>query len=117
MEGLVDTQHGIPTLLAGIAVVLCLHLLFKIGEFLWTMLKKKSELSDLSVERLTHALEINTGAVKKLEIELNHIKQDLSQIPRFKSDLRRAFLALRIMSGEDWPKIRAEIMEEDLPDA
>lgn len=116
MGELIDTQHGSSSLLAGIAVVLCLHLIFKVGEFLWNMLKKKSELSDLSVERLTNALKVNTSAVEKLEHEINRVKQDLSQIPHLKRSLNRAFSAIKMMAGEEWPKIREGIVD-DIPDA
>ncbi len=116
MEGLVDSQHGSSTLLAGIAVMLCLHFVFKVGEFLWNMLKKKSELSDLSVEKLTTAINHGTNAIEKLEHELISLKKDMAQIPRFKHDLRRAFMAIRIISGEKWPKIREELMDIEFPD-
>lgn len=116
MESLVDSQHGSSTLLAGIAIVLCLHLFLKISEFLWNMAKKKSDLSDLSIEKLTVALNHSTSAIEKLEHEIISVKKDIAQIPRFKHDLRRAFMAIRIISGEKWPKIREELMEIEFPD-
>lgn len=35
-------------------------------------------------------------------------KQDKREL-----DMRRAFIAIKLLSGEDWPKIREEIMRED----
>ncbi len=76
------------------------------------MMKKKSELSDQTVIQLTDALKNNTSAVEKLEYEFDRVKQELAQLPRFKSDIRRAYLALRILSGDKWSKIREEIMND-----
>lgn len=112
-EFLIDTKHGVPTLLATIAVVLCLHLLAKIGEFAWDLFKKKSELSEQSVQKLTTALEINTQAVTKLECRIQEVEAELSEIPKFKQDLRRLFSAVKSMAGDDWASIRKHIMEDE----
>lgn len=114
MEGLITTSQGIPALLASIAVVLAAHLVFKMGELAWTFLKKKNELSEQTVEKLTTALQINTQAVKNLEARLNDIEKNLAEIPKFKLDLRRIFSAVKYISGDKWADIRKVIMEDEI---
>lgn len=113
---LLDTKHGIPTLLATIAVVLCLHLILKVGEFVFDILKKKNEISEQSVSNLTTALGVATKAVDKLECRIAEVEKDLSEIPKFKLDLRRLFSAVKFVAGDEWPKVRKHIMDEDFLD-
>lgn len=119
MENLIDAQHGVPTLLATIAIALCLHLLFRLGEFVWEVLKKKNEISEQTIKELKEALETasqklsdNTYAVQRLEQRLDKIEVVNSAMPKMHSDLRKAFLAIKIMAGDDWGNIRELIKEE-----
>jgi hypothetical protein len=113
VEKFLDVQHGVPTLLASIVIILALHLFAKVGEFLWGFVKKSGEISDQSIKDLTVEIQINTKAVTKLEGRLNEIERLISEIPKFKTDLRRLFLAVKQISGEDWPNIRRSIMEDE----
>lgn len=95
--------HG----LQAVCVILSLHLFAKVGEFLWDIIKKKSEISDETVKRLT-------VSVQHLDNTMKEIKKDLAEIPKFKQDLRRLFTAVKLMAGEDWKDIRKAIMEDDI---
>lgn len=112
LETLLNEKQGIPTLLASIVVVMGLHLLFKVGEFLWEMLKKKTEVSEKSIENLTGALQKTTEAVRRLDDRLVEIEKDLSQMPKIRLDLRRMFSAIKHLAGENWKEIREIIMED-----
>lgn len=115
MESFIDTQHGIPTLLASIAVVLALHLVFKLGEFVWKLSQKDSEKNLQSLQKLIAALESNSKEVEKLSCSMKEIEKDLAEMPKFKLDLRRVFTAVKLLSGDRWQKIRDDIMEDELP--
>lgn len=112
MEALLDTKNGVASLLASICALLAFHLLFKVGEFLWEILKKKNEVSEQTFEKLTAALQVNTRAVHELKTQIHGIERDLSEIPKLKLDLKRLFSAVKTISGDKWPSIRREIMEE-----
>jgi len=72
-------------------------LVLKIGEIIWHYFQSRdSKLNDLKC-----ALERNT-------ITMLAIQKDLRT---FKTDLRRAFFALKKVSGDDWPEIAEEIEE------
>jgi adenylate cyclase len=114
MEHILNSQQSIPGLLAGIIIILGFHLMAKIGEFLWSLVKKKAELSEKSIERLTVALKINTEAIHKLENKLTAIERDLAEVPKFKTDLRRLFAAVKYMAGTEWNEIRKVIMDDDI---
>lgn len=112
MEGIIDTQHGTSVLLASIVVVLCVHLIFRIGEFVFEMQKKRNEVSEDSIRNLTAALQVNTAAVEKLQGRMNEMDQKLADIPKFKQDLRRAFTALKYLAGNEWNDVRNEMFSE-----
>lgn len=110
---LLNTENGVPTLLAGIVIILCLHLVMNIVKFLWGFLKKKNELSEKSIERLTISLEANTKAVEKLDHRIAEAEQTIAEIPKFKTDLRRLFLAVKRIAGDDWKQIYKEIQDDE----
>lgn len=114
MESLIDSQHGTPTLLATIAAVLCLHLLMKMGEFMWAFLKTKNDASEETISNLTKALKLNTLSIDKLELRLSNIDKEISALPKYKLDIRRMFAAVKTLAGDEWVDIRKQIMDEDL---
>lgn len=114
MEGLIDTQHGTSALLAGIVVVLCLHLLAKIGEFLFEMFKKKEETTEKNLERLTEALKANTELVQKLDSRITAIERDLNEVLKFRIDFRRLFSAVKFIAGDQWPEAKKAMKDYDL---
>lgn len=108
-----DTESA-PALLASIVVILAAQLLFRVIEFLWGFYKKKDELSEKSIEKLTAAMNTNTEAVKGLETRIKDVEQHISAMPKFKQDQRRLFTAVKIMAGDEWPAIRKVIMDDDV---
>lgn len=110
---LLDSDHGIPTLLSGIIVILALNWFTSFLKFLWSLVKKKAELSEQSIEKLTIALQLNTKATEKLESRINEVEQELAEIPKFKNDLRRLFTGVKALAGEDWSRIRKIIMDDE----
>lgn len=111
---MLDAQHGIPTLLASLVIILSLHFLVKVGEFLWKLFEKKNELSEKSVQKLTSALHVNTSAIEKLETRILHAEKGLADMPKFKSDLRKLFAAVKFIAGDEWIKIRQEVMSDEI---
>jgi hypothetical protein len=86
------TDHG------GMGAFVALILL-KVGEMLWSYFRNRNKVTDETLQELKCALEKNT-------ITLNAIQSDLK---KFKLDLRRAFHAIRRLSGKDWANISEEL--------
>lgn len=114
MEGFLDSSHGLSTLLASVVIILALHLFFKFAEFVWGIMNKKNEVSEQSIERLSLSLAQNTQALQGLQVQMKEIERDLSEMPKFKLDLRRAFSAVKLVSGDKWSEIRKIIMEDEI---
>jgi uncharacterized coiled-coil protein SlyX len=100
-----DKLFELQNSVAGVCIVLLLLVLMKVGEFLWKMKEKKESLSEKAIERLSHAVVENTAAIK-------HLEMSLGELPKFKTDIRRFYAALKILAGDEWVQIRKEIMEE-----
>jgi hypothetical protein len=105
MEKLLESPNSLPGTLTVIAALLSCHLLFKMGEFLWEILKRKSEVSEQTIQKLAVSLDFNTRATDKLELRLGQIEKDLSDNPRLKRDLDRLFIAVKIIAGDEWERI------------
>lgn len=112
MEKLLENT-GVAGILAAISVMLALNFLAKLGEFLWKFREKKDALTESGIEKLTNAVHLNTMTTEKLEVRLNHLEHALLDVKKFERDLRRVYTALKKISGEQWPEIRKEIMEDD----
>lgn len=104
MELLKDV-NSIPALLAALCVIGTLHVLFKLGEFVWKIQEKKEQLSDKTILDLT-------ASVQRLDQTMHGIQRELHDIPKFKKELNRCFEAVKILAGPRWPDIRKSIMEE-----
>jgi hypothetical protein len=108
-ESLIDTKNGVAGLIASLVVVLALQLMLRVGEFVWKIIKKKSELSEKTVQKLIVTVESNTDAIKKLESRVG-------DIDKIRLDLRRSYAAIKFMAGDKWKDVRSVIMgDEDLP--
>lgn len=102
-------EYGI----AGVCILLTLQVLIKVGEFLWKLREKKDSMSEDSIERLTKALEETAFSVRHLDQRIADLEESLAELPKFKQDLRRSFMALKSIAGGKWPSIRKDIMEEE----
>jgi hypothetical protein len=114
MEHLLNTE-SIPALLGSMCVIGTLMVLMNVGKFVFGLVKEKNQVSEKSIDALANSLRANTTAAEKLEIRLSALEKELHEFPKFKKDLRRAFEALKNLSGEKWPEIRKIIMEDDFP--
>jgi len=85
MEKFFGTEYG----LVGVCVVLTLHLLWRVALFVYEF-KKKVDDTD---KNETHELVV--------------------EVKKMRRDLRRFYSAIRILAGDEWPKIRQEIMQDD----
>lgn len=104
---------GTPGVLAAIVVMLGLHLLARLGEFLWKVKEKRDAITESGLDRLSTAVQQNTYAAQKLETRINALEHTISDISKFKLDLRRLYAAVKHLSGDQWSTIRKEIMDEE----
>lgn len=109
---ILDNNAGLPTLLASLCVIMTLHLLIKVGEFVWEILKKKSEVSEKSIERLTMALNNSTRTIEGLEKDIREVQRELSKMNKLQLDIRRLYVAMKIVAGERWARVRKEMMDD-----
>lgn len=100
--------------LAGICILLTISILVKVGEFLWKLREKKESASDEAVKSLILAVNKNTFAIEHLEGKFQGLEKTLSEFPKIKVDLRRYFQAMKLVSGDQWPEIRKQIMEDEI---
>lgn len=99
--------------LSAIVVVLCLHLVVKIGQFLWAFKEKKDAVTESGIEELSKAVRECTSTITKLECRIREIEQVSLNLDKMKVDIRRAYLAIRLVTGDKWGDIRKIIMEEE----
>lgn len=110
MENFFSLEYGI----GGLCIILTLMVLLKVGEFLWNIHEKSGAISSASIEKLTAAVTENTSAVMKLDYRLEHLEKSVSDLPKFKEDIRKFYLAIKELSGDNWPKIRDEILKDNV---
>jgi uncharacterized membrane protein affecting hemolysin expression len=99
--------------LSAIVVVLCLHLVVKIGQFLWAFKEKKDAVTESGIEELSKAVRECTSTIAALESRIRDIESVSNSIDKLRVDVRRAYLAIRLMAGDKWGDIRKIIMEEE----
>lgn len=102
-------EYGI----GGLCVILTLSVLLRVGEFIWGLREKKDSISEASIERLTKAVEENTHATRHLDHRLKDLEKAVQEFPKFKTDIRRFYAAIKEVAGEKWPRVRDEIMKDD----
>lgn len=115
MESIIDSQHGAYSLLAGIAIVLVLHLVVNIGKFVIQLLTKKTENSDHHITKIDLALAQVNESVKELKFQLIRLEAELTEVRKFKSDSQKLFSAVKILAGKDWANVRKGIEDDALP--
>lgn len=103
LSELLDSKH---VTLVSICVVLSLHLVFKLIEFLWKLREKKDLASETAITKLTETLDKTNFRLEKLESSLD------GQV-KLRRDVRRSFQAVKILSGDQWPTIMNKIVEEE----
>ncbi len=106
MESLIDSQHGASTLLAGLVIILCLHLVLKLAQFLYEMARKKNELSERNIESLSNSLKTAIDSIQSTNSRLAAVERDLNEVLKFKLDFRRLFSAVKYIAGDKWPEAK-----------
>lgn len=94
-DNIFDLKYGV----AGVCVLLTIMVLIQVGKFVWTVKQEKDKLSDDTVADLVKAVE-----------KLEHTVSDL---PKFRTDVRRFYTAIKVIAGDKWPQVRDEIMKDD----
>ncbi len=112
MEKLVEDGHGVTVLLAGLVIILSLHLITKIGHFIWEFNQEKHQLTEKSIDNLTQMLASNTSAIHSLEEKLSKVHHEIEALNRFKIDIRLLIDAVKHLAGDKWPEIRKIIIED-----
>ncbi len=90
------------------------HLILRIVQFVSWVVKKKAEATVKEITDNTSAIQTCTKAIEKLEQRMEKNEVALAEVPKLKTDLRRWYAALRVLAKDDWPKIREEIIKDDL---
>lgn len=83
------------------------------GEFLWKLKEKKDSASESAIEELTKVVRESTLATQALDTKIQTLEHTLSELPKLKLDMKRFFIAVKTVAGEQWPEIRREMMEEE----
>ncbi len=112
MEKLFEAA-GASSVLAAICVVLTLRLVADLGKFLWEFKEKKDAVTESSIKHLSTAVNLSTSATEKLENRMKALEHTISDITKFKTDLRRFYAALKLVAGDDWDVIRRKIMDDE----
>jgi hypothetical protein len=73
--------------------------LLKTGEMVWKYLRRKEKITEDSISHLKCALEKNTAELVSSQVEMKKLKLDL----------RRAFYAIKKLSGASWVQIAEEM--------
>lgn len=115
MDQLLASDKGVTVLLAGLVIVLCFHLLLRLGTLVYEIFRKKTESSERNVENLTTALRLTTEGLSKIETRMTVLERDLNEVLKFRQDFRRLFAAVKAIAGDRWPDIRKTIVDEDFP--
>ncbi len=109
MEKFLSSEYG----LVGICIFLTIHILLKVGEFVWAIKEKKESVTEATTRDLIKAVQANTVATQHLENRMEHLEKSAADLPKFKLDMRRFYAAIKEVAGDRWPMIREEIMKDD----
>lgn len=110
MEELISHAQTLPGLLAALTVVSGLRLFSHAVDFLWKMRERKDVKVQKALETLAGALRQNTDRLKGMELTL-------ATAARLKIDVRRLRAAVRILAGDDWEDVWAQVLEEERAEA
>ena len=108
MERAFSLEYGV----AGVCVLLTIMILIKVGEYVLSIAKEKETLSETAVKNLSAELKDNTQALRDLSGRLEKAEALAADIPKLKIDVRRFYTAIKTISGDEWPRVRDEIMKD-----
>ena len=102
MESLLYPQHGVSALIAGLIVMIGLHLFVKLLEMGLQIFQKKSETTDQT-----------KVDVIRLDYQMKTVQDKLDEVLRLKKDVNKVFSAIRFLAGDKWHEVKKEM--EDRP--
>lgn len=121
MEHLIDGQSGPTSLIAGLVIVLAIQVILKVGEFIFRLFEKKEELKEatiqnlkISIDNLCTNLAMNIEATHRLEERMRTVEGGVTEVANMKTNVRKAFAALKFLAGDEWPQIKKEVLEEPI---
>lgn len=94
---------GGGNMVAGLIVILALHLLLSIGKLAFEVVRKKGEISERAMD-----------GVSRLETRMMAVERDLNEVLKLRHDFRKLFSAIKVIAGDKWPDIKKQIKEDDL---
>lgn len=104
---------------AGLIVILCLHLLLNIGKFIYHFFDKKradtDRATELKITKVDLTLQQLNDATRELRVQIGILERELKEVAKFKSDSQKLFSAVKIIAGKRWPEVRKAMLEDDLP--
>lgn len=95
-------ENGIVALIA----VFSLRVVMETIKFGWSLVKKKSEITDKSIDRLEHSID-------ELKAEITCLNAEIVALNKIKVDLRRNFEVLRTLAGTKWDEIMKAILDKE----
>lgn len=108
-EGMFDLKYGV----AGICVMLTVLVLVQAAKFVLSVKAEKDKISQKSLEELIDAVDSLTIAMNILKVRIDEAEKSLGLLPKFNTDVRRFYAAIKALAGDKWPAIRNEILEDD----
>jgi hypothetical protein len=104
---------------AGLIIVLCLHLLFNIGKFVYHFFEKKrtdvERATEHKITKVDLTLQQLSDATRELRVQIGLLEAELKEVHKFKADSKKLFSAVKIMAGKRWPEVRKAMLEDELP--
>lgn len=96
-------------------VILALHLIAKLVEFLFSIFRKKSEVVDQSISQIDLALTANTRAMNELRIQMQLLEREMAVVHKLSGNVQELFTGIRYLSGPDWSEVRKAMKEDVSP--
>lgn len=111
MEKFIESG-SVAGLLAAMVVMLALQLVTKFGEIVLRSREKKDAVTESGIDKLSSAVQHNTFASEKLEQRIKALEHTFSDVTKVKVDMGRLYTAVKLLCGDEWPKIRKVIMDD-----
>jgi hypothetical protein len=113
-----DVEHsqGLISMLGGLLLAFCLHVVMKIINMGITIVKNLREADGKKIEKLSESLEKNTRAVHELTTHLKGLEQRLVDTDKeaLRLESRHALLvaAVKELAGVRWQEIQQKIKDD-----
>lgn len=108
-EKIFDLKYGV----SGVVVMLALHFFMKLIEILWKLKEKKDSASETAINALAKSVQDNTAASIALEKRLVALEITFAAFPKLKEDLRRSYVAIKYLAGDQWEVIYKKLKRDE----